>query len=306
MTETGLHRSDLPQRLDALEQKLAAMNRGLNMCFANLDKRLSDGLRAVGTGPVHVLPSTLQADYLSEHAGLQLFGTARVLDSLDFQPPVYLYDAAVSDVQLGAWTYLSSGVHAACADIGSYCAIGERTIIAGSRPHRRNALCSSALVHETLLLTDGGLMAMADDLPPPTVRISLGHDVSIGHSCCICPEYELEIGAGTIIENNTVIRGITQIEPYSIVAGNPGRIIGRRFDERTADALLASRWWEYDWPAIIGMAQHAGRFDLNDAAAFLECFCDYDKEQLPRLSSRKHRVTAAGSIISLDGLRICP
>ena len=166
MAETGLHRSDLSQRLDALEQSLAALRRDLDMRCAYLDKQLSDGLRAVGTGPVHVLPSTHQADYLSEHAGLQLFGTARVLDSLDFQPPVYLYDASVSDVQLGAWTYLSSGVHVACTDIGSYCAIGERTIIAGSRPRRRNALCSSALVHETLLLTGGGLMATAAEPPP--------------------------------------------------------------------------------------------------------------------------------------------
>ena len=36
------------------------------------------------------------------------------------------------------------------------------------------------------------------------------------------------------------------VEPYSIVAGVPGRVIKKRFDDETIELLLALRWW--DWP----------------------------------------------------------
>ena len=36
------------------------------------------------------------------------------------------------------------------------------------------------------------------------------------------------------------------VEPYAIVAGNPARVIGWRFEPPVREALLASRWWL--WP----------------------------------------------------------
>ncbi|WP_306452934.1 hypothetical protein [Pseudomonas alkylphenolica] len=36
------------------------------------------------------------------------------------------------------------------------------------------------------------------------------------------------------------------VAPYSIVAGNPARVVGWRFDEQTRTQLLASQWWA--WP----------------------------------------------------------
>jgi hypothetical protein len=40
------------------------------------------------------------------------------------------------------------------------------------------------------------------------------------------------------------------VEPCQIVGGNPARPIRKRFDERTARALLESQWWLYD-PAVL-------------------------------------------------------
>ena len=54
---------------------------------------------------------------------------------------------------------------------------------------------------------------------------------TIGHGCVV--------GAGAVVAGSAVA-------PYSIVAGNPARTIGRRFDDRTVDRLLAVQWW--DWP----------------------------------------------------------
>ena len=36
------------------------------------------------------------------------------------------------------------------------------------------------------------------------------------------------------------------VEPYAIVAGNPARLIRKRFDEETICKLLEIKWW--DWP----------------------------------------------------------
>jgi hypothetical protein len=36
------------------------------------------------------------------------------------------------------------------------------------------------------------------------------------------------------------------VEPYCIVAGNPARTVGKRFDDDTIRKLLEIRWW--DWP----------------------------------------------------------
>jgi len=46
------------------------------------------------------------------------------------------------------------------------------------------------------------------------------------------------IGAGSVVTRD--------VQPYAIVAGNPARLIGKRFDDETIRKLLEIRWW--DWP----------------------------------------------------------
>ena len=38
----------------------------------------------------------------------------------------------------------------------------------------------------------------------------------------------------------------SDVHPYAIVVGNPGRVVRLRFDEETIERLLAICWW--DWP----------------------------------------------------------
>ena len=33
------------------------------------------------------------------------------------------------------------------------------------------------------------------------------------------------------------------VEPYTIVAGNPAKILRKRFDDELIDLLLAFKWW---------------------------------------------------------------
>ena len=70
----------------------------------------------------------------------------------------------------------------------------------------------------------------------------IGHDVWIGNSVTIMQG--VQIGHGAIIGTNALVT--KDVAPYTIVGGNPAKIIRKRFDDETTDFLLNLAWW--DWP----------------------------------------------------------
>lgn len=70
----------------------------------------------------------------------------------------------------------------------------------------------------------------------------VGHDVWIGYGATILPG--VTIGDGAVIGSLSVVTG--DVPPYSIVGGNPARVIRSRFDEATIARLLALQWWHWD------------------------------------------------------------
>lgn len=70
----------------------------------------------------------------------------------------------------------------------------------------------------------------------------VGNDVWIGTNATILPG--VSIGHGAIVGTKAVVA--SNVPDYAIVAGNPAKVIRRRFDQETIDALLEIAWW--DWP----------------------------------------------------------
>ncbi|MYZ50440.1 CatB-related O-acetyltransferase [Propylenella binzhouense] len=70
----------------------------------------------------------------------------------------------------------------------------------------------------------------------------VGNDVWIGREAMIMPGSR--IGDGSVIGARAVVSGA--VPPYSVVVGNPGRVVRRRFDDRTIARLLALGWWDWD------------------------------------------------------------
>ncbi|EJR45835.1 hypothetical protein IIM_05021 [Bacillus cereus VD107] len=70
----------------------------------------------------------------------------------------------------------------------------------------------------------------------------IGNDVWIGYNATIMPG--VKIGDGAIIATNSVVT--KDIPPYSIVGGNPAKLIRYRFDEETIDILNIIKWWDWD------------------------------------------------------------
>ena len=50
------------------------------------------------------------------------------------------------------------------------------------------------------------------------------------------------MGDGVIVGAESVVGG--DVEPYTIVAGNPARLIRKRFDDELIAMLLKLKWWD--------------------------------------------------------------
>jgi virginiamycin A acetyltransferase len=68
----------------------------------------------------------------------------------------------------------------------------------------------------------------------------IGNDVWIGQNAVILPG--VHIGDGAIIGLNSVVGG--DVEPYTIVAGNPAKPIRKRFDDELIALLEVFKWWD--------------------------------------------------------------
>ena len=76
--------------------------------------------------------------------------------------------------------------------------------------------------------------------------ITIEEDVWIGSNAIILSG--VTIGRGSIIGAGSVVT--KEIPRYSIVVGNPGTVIRKRFSEETIRELEESRWWTWDTAKI--------------------------------------------------------
>jgi virginiamycin A acetyltransferase len=67
----------------------------------------------------------------------------------------------------------------------------------------------------------------------------IGNDVWIGTDTVIMPG--INIGDGAIIAAKSVVT--KDVEPYTIVGGNPAQKIKKRFPEQIISKLLEIQWW---------------------------------------------------------------
>lgn len=88
----------------------------------------------------------------------------------------------------------------------------------------------------------------------------IGNDVWFGNSITIMQG--VHIGNGAIVGTNALVT--KDVEPYTIVGGNPAQVIRKRYDEETIQFLQELAWW--DWP-IEKITQHLPAITIGDLAA---------------------------------------
>jgi acetyltransferase-like isoleucine patch superfamily enzyme len=77
-------------------------------------------------------------------------------------------------------------------------------------------------------------------------KVQIGNDVWIGESAYI--RRGVSIGDGAIVAARSLV--LSDVAPYTIVAGAPARLIRPRFAQPLIDALLRLRWWDYGLTAL--------------------------------------------------------
>ena len=91
----------------------------------------------------------------------------------------------------------------------------------------------------------------------------IGNDVWIGQNATIMPG--VHIGDGAIIGANSLVS--KDVEPYTIVAGNPIRIIRKRFDDELIEILERFKWWDKSIEEINSLIPLLTNSDLETVRA---------------------------------------
>lgn len=146
--------------------------------------------------------------------------------------------------------------------IGKFCQIASGTqFIMGAANHR---LCSATAYPFNVMSEAWAEIAPVhlSQLPHKGDTV-IGNDVWFGRNCVVMPG--VKIGDGAIVAAHSVVT--KDVEPYSVVGGNPARFIKKRFDDELTELLLRFKWW--DLPP-------------DELAEVMPLLCDADLEKVRR------------------------
>ena len=120
--------------------------------------------------------------------------------------------------------------------VGNYCSIsgGVKILLGGN--HRGDWVTTYpfSVFRESAKDIKGHPVSRGD--------VIIGHDVWIGIGAVILSG--VNIGNGSIIGASAVVS--RDVPPYSVVAGNPARVVKQRFTEDDITILQSLKWWHWN------------------------------------------------------------
>lgn len=149
-------------------------------------------------------------------------------------------------VTVGAYSYgpcLTPGAFPAGTIFGNYCSIGP-----GVTAHRRNHPADRLSLHPFFYNASVGLLTTDSIERVESNPLMIGSDAWIGEGAIFLPRCRA-VGDGAIVGAGSVVT--RDVEPFTIVAGNPAKIIKRRFSPEVERAVIESRWWERTLPELL-------------------------------------------------------
>lgn len=120
-------------------------------------------------------------------------------------------------------------------DIGSYTSISNSVVIGGGE-HPIDWVSMSPAFYKG---RDSIKMKFSEFERKPKKKTIIGHDVWIGRNALI--KAGVNIGNGAVVGMGSIVT--KDVLPYTIVAGNPAKVIKMRFDKKTIEKLQQSQWW---------------------------------------------------------------
>jgi acetyltransferase-like isoleucine patch superfamily enzyme len=123
--------------------------------------------------------------------------------------------------------------------VGNFCSIAENVSVWLGGNHRNDWVTTYPFGHinETIFNKYNG-----EGHPSTKGDVIIGNDIWISSNVTIMSG--ITIGDGAIIARNSHV--VKNIEPYSIVGGNPAKFIKFRFSNEQIEKLLKIKWWFWD------------------------------------------------------------
>lgn len=155
--------------------------------------------------------------------------------------------------------------------IGKFCQIASGvTFVMNGANHQMNAVST----YPFYIMGWKQQPPSANDLPLKGDTV-IGNDVWIGQNSTILPG--VHIGDGAIIGLGSVVG--CDVEPYTIVAGNPARAIRKRFDNDMIEILLRLKWWDRPTDEIERLIPLLCNSNIEFVRQKLSQYCDINEEK---------------------------
>jgi len=146
-------------------------------------------------------------------------------------------------MSFGKYTYGSPNIHwnngNAKLIVGKFCSIASNVNIYLGGNHRTDWVTTYPFghIHQNTFNNFNG-----HGHPSTKGDIIIGNDVWIGSNVTIMSG--VTIGDGVVIANNSHV--VKNAEPYTLVGGNPAKLIKYRFTPDQIKKLLEIKWWDWD------------------------------------------------------------
>ena len=122
--------------------------------------------------------------------------------------------------------------------VGKFCSIGGNVIAYLGGNHNTKWITTYPFGH----IFNNEFQHHGKGHPSTKGDITIGNDVWIGDNVTIM--YGVTISDGAVIAANSHV--VKNVDPYSIIGGNPARHIKFRFTEDQIKKLLEIRWWDWE------------------------------------------------------------
>jgi acetyltransferase-like isoleucine patch superfamily enzyme len=158
--------------------------------------------------------------------------------------------SCLNRTQIGRYSGVGSFSYIVDTEIGRYTTIGSRVSIGGFN-HPTNWLS----VHEFQYRDTSQIYGITVCNDKHAIQrhylpvTKLGNDVWIGDNVVITRG--VSVSTGAIVGAGSVVT--KDVEPYTIVVGNPARPLRARFEPLVTTKLLELRWWELDPEQLTGL-----------------------------------------------------
>jgi len=144
----------------------------------------------------------------------------------------------VVNTKIDKYSYVGNNCTIIDTEIGSFCSVADNVVIGGAS-HPIEWVSTSPIFHNGNNILKQNF---STHIFQTTKKTIIENDVWIGNNSLI--------KSGTVIQNGAIVgmgSVVTKnIGAYEIWAGNPAKLIKKRFSKEIIDNLFKISWWEWD------------------------------------------------------------